>query len=196
MNTFYLVRHGEKENVSNDPELTSDGIKNSYKTGVFFRNKNIIKIFSSPLKRTQQTAQEINKSLNVQIEIDTRLRERMNLGDLPNQTLEELLIEWDKSTKNRDYVPLGGISSRQAGNNMRDVLKDVSLKFDNKSFVIVAHGGIIMDFVRNVVKSKKLEEFEKVTPESKGRETSITTVVEKDGKFEVLSVGLVDHLDN
>lgn len=194
MNKFYLIRHGEKEKIKGDPSLTSKGKEQAFKTGLFLKNKNIVRIFSSPFKRTRETSEEINKSLNVDIEINERLKERMNWGTIPEQTLEELLVEWDKATRERDYVPAGGISSRQSGSNMTDVLNTITSSQPHSATVIVAHGGIIMDFIRNIASEEKLPELEQTSPEISGRESSITEINFDNDIFEIVRVGSIDHL--
>ena len=43
MNTFYLIRHGQKVRHAGDPELTDLGKDQALKTGEYFNNKNIFK---------------------------------------------------------------------------------------------------------------------------------------------------------
>lgn len=196
MNIFYLIRHGKKEYVKGDAKLIPEGLVESKKTGMYLKDKNIKKIITSPYLRARQTSEEINKILDIDIVVDDRLKERMNWGTVPDQTLEEFLNEWDNATKNRDYIPNGEISSRQAGSSMETVLRALVNENEDLSFAVVSHGGTIMDFVRNIAKPDKLDKFEIDSPEIKGKETSITKVIYSDGNFEIEYVGSVDHLQN
>jgi probable phosphoglycerate mutase len=80
----YLVRHGETNyNVLNlhnedpavDVHLTETGIKQAKKVANTLKNKNLEHIFVSELKRTQQTADIINKYHQVAITVDKRLND-------------------------------------------------------------------------------------------------------------------------
>ena len=197
MNTFYLVRHGEKVKHAGDPELTEIGKQQAIATGKFFKNKDIIRIVASSYNRTVETAGIINKFLNVQIKIDDKLRERMNWGNIPNEPFEEFLKEWEYSNTHRDYKPNAGISSLRAGKNAIDVINDLNTKLKNKNVLIVTHGGLICDFLRSTFDEKELS---KHNPEFMQKldqlihECSITTITIEKNKFKLKEIGATGHL--
>jgi len=54
--TIYLVRHAEKADASADPDLSEAGKARAKKWGEYFEDKNIGIYFSTPYKRTTNTA--------------------------------------------------------------------------------------------------------------------------------------------
>lgn len=111
MNTFYLIRHGQKVSQAGDPGLTELGKEQARKTGDFLKGFNISKIYSSTFARTKETAEIVEGVLDVEITFDDRLRERMNWGSILNQSLESFLKEWEYSNTHREFIPQAGISS-------------------------------------------------------------------------------------
>src|SRR3989339_214859 len=119
MNTFYLIRHGQKVGEAGDPGLTELGKEQAGKTAEFLKDKKIFKIYSSTFARAKETAEIINETLKVGVIFDNRLRERMNWGSIPNQTLEEFLKEWEYSNFHREFKPEAGITSSQSGKDVQ-----------------------------------------------------------------------------
>ncbi len=85
---IYFMRHGESEynvnrlvngNVKVKVPLTELGIEQAREAGKKLANKKIEVIFASPFLRTLQTAEAVNRYLNVKIIVDKRLRE-INFG--------------------------------------------------------------------------------------------------------------------
>jgi len=126
MNTFYLIRHGQKVSEAGDPGLTELGKEQARKTAKFLKDKKIFKIYSSTFARAKETASIIDKTLKVGITFDDRLRERMNWGSIPNQSLEEFLKEWEYSNFHREFKPKAGISSLQSGQDALNVISEKS----------------------------------------------------------------------
>ena len=55
--TIYLIRHAEKDlNTTNNPELTTAGIKRAKQWANYFEDKNIAAVYSTNFKRTMATA--------------------------------------------------------------------------------------------------------------------------------------------
>lgn len=146
MKKVYLIRHGKRESQFEDTLLSQTGEKQAEITGEYFSEKEIKHIFASPLPRTQQTAKIISKILNLPIKTDDRLKERLLWGDREGETFEEFINEWDKASVERDYRPENGDSARMSGNRMKDVIDDTP---DKSSSLIVAHSGIIGDYLMN-----------------------------------------------
>lgn len=197
MITFFLIRHGQKEEGFGDPPLTNVGVRQAEYTAKYLKDKNIEYIYSSPLKRTIQTAKIIAKELYLEVSIDERLRERMNWGDKPNKTFDEFTQEWRKTDLDRDYQPTHGDSSRKAGQRLESFLHDVSKSILQGTILVVTCGGVIGDFLRNVFPEKDLPILKDEV--SQARYIDILncsiTVVEKDhNRFLLKQVGVVSHL--
>ncbi|HLD92004.1 MAG TPA: histidine phosphatase family protein [Patescibacteria group bacterium] len=199
MNTFYLIRHGQKVSEAGDPSLTELGKKQVTKTGNYLKDKNIFKIYSSTYSRTEETSEIINKILNVEIKYDDRLRERMNWGSVPNQTLEDFLQEWEYSNHHRDFKPKAGLSSLESGNKALEVLIEINKQIENKNILIVTHGGVISDLLRNIFDSKELSrinsDFVIDKLDQLMKECSITTITHDKDKFELIEIASIKHLE-
>jgi len=93
---LYLVRHGEtawnKEEVfrgRKDVPLNETGKKQAQLTGMFFKNKGIARIFSSPLGRAIETAEGIANATKIPIEVMDELTD-MAFGEWEGLTLQEV----------------------------------------------------------------------------------------------------------
>lgn len=101
---FYFVRHGQSEAnaagliADSTPKLTELGREQAYKTALQLKNKEIVKILTSPLIRAKQTAEIIAKELGIEaVEEVEELRER-NLGECeskPKDMESEMYITLD-----------------------------------------------------------------------------------------------------
>lgn len=180
MHTFYLVRHGQKQPMIGEPELTELGHQQADKTGLYLRQFPIQRIFTSPSLRTRQTATHIAEHLQVPMETHTHLRERANWGDDPLQTFSEFLEMWHESSQNRHLQPAVGDSSFAAGQRMEEVMKQLQqTDVPDLHVVLVTHGGIIGDFLRNIFGDERLEQILKDMDQLhsyKISECSITTI--------------------
>jgi broad specificity phosphatase PhoE len=108
----YLVQHAAKQPAAGDPELTGTGRAQASRTGQWLRRAGLRAIYSSPLRRAWQTAQLIATATGLAVVSDDRLRERMNWDG--SQPLGDFLADWARCASDRDYLPRGGDSSRQA----------------------------------------------------------------------------------
>ncbi|MFC4929523.1 phosphoglycerate mutase family protein [Massilia sp. GCM10023247] len=66
---IYLVRHGEKAAEGKDPDLTPQGQQRARNIATMLAKTNIAHIFSTPTKRTQQTAQPLAQQNGVQVQL-------------------------------------------------------------------------------------------------------------------------------
>jgi broad specificity phosphatase PhoE len=90
--TLYVVRHGENPaNINRefsykliDYSLTPKGVRQAEETAVFFRDKDIHEVYSSPLKRALETAEIIAAPLGLPVVIREEFREN-NVGDLEKE---------------------------------------------------------------------------------------------------------------
>lgn len=196
-NLFYIVRHAIKEKLIGDVDITAQGIIEANKTAHYFELLNINQIYSSPLQRAKHTAHIISDSIYIPVVEDFRLRERANWGDIPDQTFDEFVALWDKCTQERDYVPPQGDSARMAGDRLALCLSDISFKYPESSTIIVTHGGLITDFLINVISESELDQ---VHPNfihlqtSLVKECSITIVSFEKDHFTLIDFANTSHL--
>lgn len=146
-----FLRHAEKgHDDPGDPGLSSSGLETAEMAARYLANRKPDALFSSPLRRAAETAEVIAKLLQLPVTIDERMRERANWGDVAGQSFQEFVAEWERSNRDRAYVPAGGISANEAGRRMREFVEDRSPEFLGKTIVAVSHGGAIVDLLLNV----------------------------------------------
>ncbi|MBU1084738.1 histidine phosphatase family protein [Patescibacteria group bacterium] len=196
MKTIYLIRHGEKVRESGDVRLTEIGRSQAKFTGRFLSQFNIDKILSSPSTRAKETAKIISKINNLSFSIRSRLKERINFGDIPIQSYYDYMRLCDLSSLNRDFVLPNGESSISCGKRLELVINSLQ-KSSFKHIVIVAHQGIFADYIRNVFSDNEIIDvypkfFSK--REQSFSNCSITTIDLKNNKTKLLKLGFNSHL--
>jgi len=75
------------------------------------------------------------------------LRERLNWEG--RQSFDEFLALWARTTDDRDFVPVGGESSRHAGERLVEFLAE--LTGTPGPVAVVTHGGITIDLLRTLL---------------------------------------------
>jgi broad specificity phosphatase PhoE len=147
MTMVYLVQHGEKERLPGDPGLTELGRQQAGRAGRWLSGLGITALWTSPMRRARETADRIASATGLAVRSDARLRERLNWnGSMPFDAFLEL---WDRTTRDRDLVPAGAESSRQAGARLRAFLCDVSRL--PAPVAAVTHGGVTIEVLRDLL---------------------------------------------
>ncbi len=153
-NHLYLVRHGEnwanitKEFSSRrvDYSLTPKGVLQAQQTAEYFRSKKIDAIYSSPLKRAQETAQIIADALGLPVVVQENLRE-VNVGDLEGQapTAElwayhnAVVLDWLTGHPERRFPK--GEDYRTLCRRMRAAVEEMIRGRKGGNIIAVGHGG-------------------------------------------------------
>ena len=150
--TIYLVQHGDKERMPGDPGLTALGRDHAAVTARWLQGMGLHALYSSPLRRARETAEPIGHATGLVIQVDSRLRERLNWDG--SQTFDAFLADWDRSAKDRDLVPGNGESSRSAGERLRVFL--VGLAGARGPVAVVSHGGVTTDLLRTLLGDDRL----------------------------------------
>lgn len=196
--TFFLVRHAIKEKAIGDVPITSKGIIQAKSTARHFCSLPVTMIVTSPLRRAKDTADYIAIKTNSIVTEDSRLRERANWGDLPEQTFDEFVAMWKQSTHDPDYIPPVGDSAKQAGERLSSLLSELGKKSPpDSNIVVVTHGGLITDFLVNTFPESELNvlhpNFVAVQSELV-TECSITRVIYNGGKYKIEVFASEEHL--
>ena len=110
-----------QERVAGDPGLTDVGREQAVRTARWLRSAGVSSLYSSPLRRARQTAEGIASALGLEIVIDARLVERLNWA---SGSMADLQADWNRSERDRDFVPACGDSSRVAGERLRAFVLD------------------------------------------------------------------------
>jgi len=151
-NKYYIMRHGQalsnvKAMCSCWPEkfhnpLTRLGRKAVKESAGKFKKsgKTVDLIFASPLLRTQQTAEVVEKILKVKPKTDKRLRE-IGFGEYNGKKLEGM---WKSFKNEEDRINKGadgGETYVQILDRMEDVIKDIEKKYKDKTVMLISSEG-------------------------------------------------------
>lgn len=135
---IYIVRHCEATGQAPESPLTDKGFKQAQYLAEFFSDKKIERIISSPFLRANQSVELISRKVDLDIEIDERLSERIlsttNLSDWYEKlktTFDDLELKFE-----------GGESSQEAMNRIVAVVEEL-IKAEYEHTLIVTHGNIM-----------------------------------------------------
>lgn len=141
-----LVRHGQTDwNVQDllqgrsDIELNENGKKQTIETANKLIDMNIDAIYVSPLKRTMDTANQINKTRNLKLNIDNRLIER-GFGNYEGKSKVEFRKYWDFELNMSDN---GVEKIQELFVRVYNLLKELKEKYkENQTVLLVTHNGV------------------------------------------------------
>jgi len=153
-----LARHGEtvwnRESRimgQSDIELTELGRQQAARLGVALKDENVADVYSSPLTRTRETANEIARFHNLEVIPDDGLME-LDAGDLDGLTVDELMARHGEFLK--EWTTGGPLVRVPGGESMADLQGrtwDVLQKLVNRhvdgTVVVVSHSLAIQTIV-------------------------------------------------
>jgi broad specificity phosphatase PhoE len=148
----YLVQHGDREHLPGDPGLTQLGRQQATRTGRWLCGQGVVALYTSPLRRARETAECIASVTGLAVQPDGRLRERLNWDG--SQPFDSFLAVWARTTQDRDFVPAGGDSSRQAGARLQAFL--AGLPAVSGPVAVVTHAGVTIDLLRTLLGDEAL----------------------------------------
>ncbi|MCX8021698.1 MAG: histidine phosphatase family protein [Syntrophorhabdaceae bacterium] len=146
---IYVVRHGETEynreeifRGRKDIPLNDAGIEQARKTGLFFKDKGIRRIFTSPLLRAKKTAEVIGTTIHTPIEVLEDLTD-MDFGIWEGVTLKEIMRLYpDDFSRWRDsphrFRVKGGESLNRVRKRIKGAMEHIC-SFGDYSYIIVTH---------------------------------------------------------
>ena len=144
-----VVRHGQTNYNLNhiilsktDDPLNETGISQAQTTAKNLEREKIDLIISSPLRRTKQTAEIINKGRNIPIIYDKRLVER-DFGEFEGLKDSDAKFNikdfWDYE-KNINYYEAENVQAFY--NRIFSFLDNVLEKYSNKNVLLVCHAAV------------------------------------------------------
>ena len=151
-----LIRHGQTDFNKNkipqgqeiDAPLNGEGLRQIEEAARCLPD-DIDFIISSPMKRTSQTAEILNKRLNRDIEFNDDIKE-LRYGSLAGKTWPEIEIETgDKNVKEKDdditfdYSKFGGDTAADLKQRVRKFIENQKNANSDKTILVVTHGGVI-----------------------------------------------------
>ena len=157
---LYLIRHGRQcsANCNVNVPLSEAGKVQAELVGKRLTNYSIQKLYSSELIRAVETAEIINKYLNVPYEKDDELRE-LCFGDMegiPNSQVREkfknYFLESDKFLRDIPYP--GGESGEDAYKRGMPALMRIVEKAKDENIeniAVVTHGGMIRSILSGIM---------------------------------------------
>ena len=156
---IFLIRHGQTRwNVEgryqgdHDIELNSTGIRQAKLAARYLSRVNFSNIYSSPLKRTMETARIINGRRALEVKVKQGLREisfgkweGMKFNQI-NTTYHSDYQKWLKDPYNNR--PTGGESFKELTDRTTVVIDEIlGENQDGSSIAVVAHGGVILSLL-------------------------------------------------
>ncbi|EEB08645.1 phosphoglycerate mutase family protein [Schizosaccharomyces japonicus yFS275] len=184
-----LVRHAETEhNVKGiragsgiDSELTVHGANQAQALASSLQHRNVIAVYSSPMKRAIRTAKPVADACNAPLNIKDCLREK-HLG-----TLEGVSFRESTSSRSLDsHFKVEGLESRSQlleraqqftsllFEHITSLERDISAESDVPSLVIVSHGLFLPFLLRAILAKLRSPLPGKVSPWLNASYTNIT----------------------
>lgn len=160
---LYVIRHGKTDwnlqsrmQGQSNIELNEIGIKQANEVRKVIEEKNIDLIISSPLDRTKQTAEIINKNINKPIEYNEKIMER-NFGILEGKISKEIenIDDYFEYYQNKEIEK--GEKIQDFVSRVFDGMKQIEKEHKEKNILIVTHGGVAraIDYYFNGIPKEK-----------------------------------------
>lgn len=198
---LYVVRHGQTEfNVQNrmqgriDSPLTEKGRADAEALGKYLSDVDFDLVLASPSKRAHVTAELICSGRNIDVEVESDIRE-INMGSWEGRTKEELIKAYPKEAeifynKPHLYKPLEGDSYYDVQDRAANSVKRLAEKYKRGNILIVTHTVVI----RAIVAYFKGNPMESLWKGSAIDGTSITVLEADNGEIKVVSIGETPHM--
>lgn len=174
-NRYFFMRHAEAEHnckkvVSCWPETKGFKLTQKGKGQIKKSAAKLLKelgdshkidiIFSSDLRRTKETTEEMAKALGVKkIIYDTRLRE-VDFGVYNEKAVKEYHAFYKSEKDKFDHAPLGGESWNDVTKRIFEFLRRVDEKMEYKNILVVSHGDplwLLEGAVKNLDEARQLK---------------------------------------
>jgi probable phosphoglycerate mutase len=198
---LYCIRHGETtfnvegrlQGRSDHPCLSPLGQRQSEAVAVAIAAWPIQAIYASPLRRVQETATPIARTLGLQIHTDQRLQE-LDVGVFQGQKKSDLkrlypaeLALWNAGDP--DYALPGGESRAQLARRGQAAFREIAASGVEHA-AVVSHGGLLIATVKAFLGIPLGD------PPLALENCSITRLsLDREGKAELLALNEVAHLE-
>lgn len=200
MLTLYVARHGETEwNVEKrmqgrlDSELTAKGKREALLLGERLKGTDFQQIFSSPSRRTLESAELVRAGRDIPLTTDERLLE-IHLGAWQGKTEAELKELFPSQF--HSYWNQPGSYENQEGERFIDVkkrvsefLEDLERQFPSGNVLLITHG-VVIKALYLICRDVPVEEIWN-PPFIHG--TSLTIIQLQGGRKELLLEGCIEH---
>ncbi len=192
---IYFVRHGEseanKENFHHTPgvPLSGLGLQQARILAKRFKNIPIDLIYSSPMARAKQTAEEISKEIHVSIEYWDDLSEVRRPAEIRGKDINDekvvkikQIIEQNRNKKNYHFSDEENFED--INKRTQKVLEHLENKHENQTILCVSHSTYIKALVGRIIFGGNLTEkiFKEMRKHMWAKNTGIT-ICEKHPKY-------------
>ena len=166
----FLVRHGESEPAvqgqsfplvdgHGDPALAPEGLEQAERVAERLADQGVDAIYVTTLRRTAQTAAPLAARLGLQPRVEADLRE-VFLGEWEGGSFRHHIAEGHPAAQRMiaeerwDAVP-GGEPTEEFRSRVRAGFERVVAAHPDERVVVVSHGGVIGELVRQAVESPR-----------------------------------------
>ncbi len=199
MTTIILLRHGQALNNtkrilagrSDGIDLTYEGINQAKNIAEFIKPLNISTIYTSPIKRAQNTAEIVADHNSINYCIDDRLIE-LETGQFTGMNYDKLFskhgnvflkfYEGDPEIKNYGVETFSEVKDR-----ISNIVNFVSQKHSEQKILLVTHMDPIKAMISNIVDIKPYSLFELVVANA-----SLTIINNNHNKLSLLAINLMN----
>jgi broad specificity phosphatase PhoE len=154
---IHVIRHGQRilpRDFSCDPSLTKNGIKQAELTGAELKRKGFQgNIYSSPYRRTLETASIIAEVLDCKIYLCAEVQEympRSGIHPIPQRTMEELKKEFPRIAGNSmlqyPWLVSGPENFHSLQLRIQNMLNRILPHEKKPDILFVTHGAILKGF--------------------------------------------------
>lgn len=156
-----LMRHGRRAQHVGDPGLLPEAHTAVHRAAsALVATGGAAAVYASPLARAFETGAIVARRLGLAVHSEPLLRERANWGDPwdgeTDGSFEEFTEVWKRACLERDWQPPVGDSSRAAGERLEQFIAGMLRDHSGDTVVAVSHGGLITDYLLNVIGREQL----------------------------------------
>ncbi|GAQ18256.1 phosphoserine phosphatase 2 [Oceanobacillus picturae] len=151
---IYIIRHCKAEGQVPDAPLTEEGFIQAKELAKSLSDLKVDRIISSPFVRAIQTIKPFAENKDIDIEVDSRLAERV----LSTAFLTDWMEKLEATFNDTDLKFEGGESSNEAAKRIVEVIDEIVVS-GTEDTVIVSHGGIISLLLNYYDKSFGFEQW-------------------------------------
>ncbi len=159
---IYLVRHGETEDNRNhqlcgwsNPPLNEKGRQQAQKLALFLKNQSFDAIYTSGLKRTDETAKLITQVKEGSISFMEELRE-LHFGDFEGDTMINMEKKHPKLYQQMrdDFIGFrfpNGESLSDMHHRVTTAIEELIAKHKDEEILLVVHSGVIRSIIAQLI---------------------------------------------
>jgi len=155
---LFLIRHCQAKGQEPDAALTEAGLRQAESLRDFLAGQPIDAVVASEYRRARQTAKPLADALGLDVQVDTRLNERV-LSEMPIANWREVLRN---SFSDPDLRGPGGESAREAAVRAWAGLNDL-LRSGCKLPAVVTHGNLLSLVLHSLDTTFGYEDWERLS---------------------------------